>query len=167
MMMLYNPSSWCFRSFPWSLCLESSTHTCCLELPLIIQEIKGALIPAVPYLFGTRTGFLLWLFITKSCPPLYNCMDCRTSGFLVLHYLLEFAKLMSIESVMPSNNINLCGPFASCPQSFPASGSFAMSWLFASGVQNIGASSSASVLPMNIQGWLPLGLTGLILLMSS
>ena len=53
-------------------------------------------------------------------------------------------------------------PFSSCPLSFPASGSFPMSQLFTSGGQSTGASSSASVLPMNIQGWFPLGLTGLI-----
>ena len=53
-------------------------------------------------------------------------------------------------------------PFSSCPQSFPASRSFPMSWLFASGSQSIGASASAAVLPMNIQDWFPLGLTGLI-----
>ena len=51
-------------------------------------------------------------------------------------------------------------------QSFPASGSFPMSRLFASGGQSIGASASASVLPMNIQGWFSLGLTGLISLQS-
>ena len=51
-------------------------------------------------------------------------------------------------------------PF-SCPQSFPPSGSILVSWLFNSGGQSIGASASASVLPMNIQGWFPLGLTGL------
>ena len=50
--------------------------------------------------------------------------------------------------------------FSSCPQSFSASGSFPMSWLFASGGQSIG--TSASVLAMNIQGWFPLGLIGLI-----
>ena len=50
----------------------------------------------------------------------------------------------------------------SCPQSFLASGSFPMSQLFSSGGQSIGASASISVLPMNIQGWFPLGLTGLI-----
>ena len=50
-------------------------------------------------------------------------------------------------------------PF-SCPQSFAASGSFPMSWLFASGGQSIGDSSSASVLPVNIQDWFSLGLTG-------
>ena len=57
-------------------------------------------------------------------------------------------------------------PFSSCLQSFPASGSFLMSWLFTSGGQSIGASASASVLPVNIQCWFPLGLTGLISLQS-
>ena len=56
-------------------------------------------------------------------------------------------------------------PF-SCPQSFPASGSFPMSQLFTSGGQSIGASASTSVLPMNIQDWFPLGLTGVISLLS-
>ena len=57
-------------------------------------------------------------------------------------------------------------PFSSCPQSFPASGSFPTSQLFASGSQSIGASGSASILPMNIRDWFPLGLTGLISLLS-
>ena len=57
-------------------------------------------------------------------------------------------------------------PFSSCFQSFPASGSFPMSQLFASGGQSIGVSASASVLPMNIQDWLPLGWTGWISLQS-
>ena len=56
-------------------------------------------------------------------------------------------------------------PFSSCPQSFPASRSFPMSRLFTSGGQSIGASDSASVLSVNIQGWFPLGLTGLIFLL--
>ena len=58
------------------------------------------------------------------------------------------------------------GPFFSCLQSFPASESIPMSWLFTSGGQSIGASVSASILPMNMQGWLPLVLTGLISLQS-
>ena len=74
--------------------------------------------------------------------------------------------LMSTESVMPSNHLILCCPFSSCLQSFPASGSFPMSQLFALGGQSIGASASASVLPMNIQGWFPLGWTGWISLQS-
>ena len=54
-------------------------------------------------------------------------------------------------SLMPSNHLILCHPFSSCPQSFPVSGSFQMSQLFASGGQSIRVSASASVLPMNIQ----------------
>ena len=56
--------------------------------------------------------------------------------------------------------------FSSCPQSFPASGSFQMSQLFASGGQSIGVSASTSVLPMNTQDWSPLGWTGWISLQS-
>ena len=58
-------------------------------------------------------------------------------------------------------------PFSSCLQSLPASGSFPVSQLFASGGQSIGASASASVLPVNIQGWFPSGWTGLISLLSN
>ena len=58
-----------------------------------------------------------------------------------------------------SSSVN---PFSSCPQSFPTSGAFLLSQRFASGGQSTGASTSASVLPMNIQGWFPLELTGLI-----
>ena len=72
-------------------------------------------------------------------------------------------KPMSIKSVIP-NHLILCCPFSSCLQSFPASGSFPISQLFASGGQRIGV--SASVLTMNIQGWFPLGLAGLISLLS-
>ena len=57
-------------------------------------------------------------------------------------------------------------PFFSCLQFFPASGSFPTSQLFLSGVQSIGASASASILPKSIQGWFPLRLTGLISLLS-
>ena len=57
-------------------------------------------------------------------------------------------------------------PFSSCPQSFPASGSFPMSQFFESGGQSIGVSAWASVLPMNIQNWFPLGWTGFISLQS-
>ena len=57
---------------------------------------------------------------------------------------------MSIESVMPSISSSVI-PFSSCPQSFPASGSFPMSHLFASGGQNIGISASTSIFPMNTQ----------------
>ena len=72
---------------------------------------------------------------------------------------------MSIESVRPSISSYVIS-FCSCLQSFPASGSFQMSQFFASGGPSIGVSASASVLPMNIQDWFPLGLTGWISLQS-
>ena len=75
-------------------------------------------------------------------------------------------KLMSIESVMPTNHLILVIPFSSCLQSFPASGSFQMSQFFASGGQSTGVSASASVLPVNIQDCFPLEWTGWISLQS-
>ena len=75
----------------------------------------------------------------------------------------SLVKLMSFESVMPSNHLILCCSFSSCLRSFPASGSFPMSQLFASGAQTIGA--SATVLPKSIQDWFPLRLIGLISLL--
>ena len=73
-------------------------------------------------------------------------------------------KLMPIELVMPSKHLVLCCPLILLPSIFPSIRYFPMSRLFPSGGQSTGA--SASVLPMNIQGWLPLGLTGLICLQS-
>ena len=74
-----------------------------------------------------------------------------------------YSKLMSIESVMPSNHLLLCRPLLLPPSIFP---SITVFNLFASGGQSIGASASASVLPTNIQDWFPLGWTGLISLQS-
>ena len=75
-------------------------------------------------------------------------------------------KHMPIESMRSSHNSSSDVPFFSCPQSFPASGSFPVSRLFTSDGQSTGGSASASVLPMNIQNWFPLGLTALISLQS-
>ena len=88
---------------------------------------------------------------------------CQASlSFSISQSLL---KCMPIDSVMPFTNSSSVAHF-SCPQSFPALGSFLMSQLFASDGQNVGVSASASVLQVNIQGWFPLGLTGLISLPS-
>ena len=94
-------------------------------------------------------------------------MNCSTPGLPVHHQLPEFTKLMSIESVMPSNHLILCRPLLLLPWISPSIRVFSNEsalWLFATGGQSIGA--SASVLPMNIHDWLPLGLTGLISLQS-
>ena len=70
-------------------------------------------------------------------------------------------KLMSTESVMPSNHLILCHPLLP-PSIFPSIRVFSMSQVFASGGQNIGVSTSTSVLPMNIQHWFPLGWTSIM-----
>ena len=99
-----------------------------------------------------------------SLVQLSDPMDCSMSDFPVHHWLWELAQ---IQVHWVSNGLSLSSvvPF-SCLQSFPASGSFPMSQVFTSGGQNIEASASASVLLINIQGWFPLGLTGLISLQS-
>ena len=84
-------------------------------------------------------------------------------SFTISQSLLKF---LSVKLVMLFNHLILCCPFSFCLQSFPASGSFPMSWLFASSSQSIGALASSTVLPMNIQGWFPLELIGLISLKS-
>ena len=89
--------------------------------------------------------------ITLSGPTLCDPVDCSTPGFPILHHLLSLLKLMSIESVMPSNYLVLCCPLLPCLQSFLALGSFPTSQFFASGSQSVGVSASASILPKNIQ----------------
>ena len=87
------------------------------------------------------------LKVTQSCPTLCDPMNCSTAGLPVHHQLPESTQIhvhRVSDAIQPSSSVI---PFSSCPQSFPASGSFLMSWLFASGGQSIGA--SASVLPMN------------------
>ena len=89
---------------------------------------------------------------------------CQASlSFTVSQSLL---KLMSIQSVMPSDHRSSVVPFSSYLQSLPSSRSFPMSQLFLSGGQSVGASASASVLPVSIQGWFSLRLTGLTSLLS-
>ena len=96
--------------------------------------------------------------VAKSRLTLCDPMDCSMPGFPVFHYLLEFAQIYVhwvSDIIQPFHS--LLPPF-SCPQS----GSSLMSQLFASTGQSTGASVSASVLPMNIQGWFLEYLTGLI-----
>ena len=94
-------------------------------------------------------------------------MACSTLGFLVLHHLPEFAQTHAhwvSDAIQPSSSS--VTPFSSCLRSFPASGSFPVSWLFISGGPSVGVSASASVLAVNIQDWFPLGWTGLVSLQS-
>ena len=94
-------------------------------------------------------------------------MDCSIPGFPVLHHPPKLAQTYVhwvSDAIEPSHPLSSPSPAAF--KSFPASGSFLMSWLFAAGAQSIGASALASVLPMNIQDWFPLGLIDLISLQS-
>jgi len=118
---------------------------------------------------------VLWFFIsvvccylvTNSCLTLCDPMDCTacqvTLSFTISQSLF---KLTYNELVMPSNHLILCCPLLFLPSICPSIRVFSMGWFFPSGCQSIGASASASVLSMNIQSWFPLGLTGLISLLS-
>ena len=101
------------------------------------------------------------------CLTMCDPLDHSAPGFPVLHYLLEFTQTQTQVHWVGDESSHPLSPHPPPVQSFPASGSFPMSSLFTSGVQSIGASASASVILMNIQGWFPLGLTGLILLYKS
>ena len=101
--------------------------------------------------------------VSQLCPTLCDPVYCSTPGLPVHHQLLEFTQThvhWVSDAIQPPH------PLSSSLQSFPSSGSFQMSQLFASGGQSIGVSASTSVLPMNIQDWFPLGWTSWISLQS-
>ena len=100
----------------------------------------------------------VWLFATPWTAARQASLSITNSWSL--------RKLMFIELVMPSNHLILYCPLLLLPPIFPASGSFPIGWFFTSGGQSIGVSASASVLPMNIQDWSPLGWTSWICLQS-
>ena len=103
-------------------------------------------------------------FSANLCPNPCDPMNYSTPGFSVLHYLVELAQTSPLSQWCNPVISSSVTHFSSCLQSFPTSGSFPLSQLFTSGGQRIGASALASVLPMNIQGWFPLGNTSLICL---
>ena len=117
-----------------------------------LQNFLNVYVVAVAYLL-TRA----WLFATP--------WTAAHQASLSFTNCQSLPKPMSIESVMPSSHLILCCPLL-LPSSFPASESFPMSQLFASGGQSIGVSASTSVLPMNTQDWSPSGWTGWISLQS-
>ena len=100
---------------------------------------------------------------TQSCLTLCNPMNCSTPGFPVLHHLPELAQTHVHWVSVPSNHPVLCHPLLLLPSIFPSIWVCSSELLFTSGGQSIGV--SAYVLPVNIQAWFPLGLTGLISLL--
>ena len=100
--------------------------------------------------------------VTKLCPTLCDSWTAASQDSLSFTISQSLLKLISIESVMPPNHFILGHSLLLLPSISPSIRVFAsVSWLSAPGGQSIGASAPASVLPMNIQGWFPLGLTGL------
>ena len=104
-----------------------------------------------------KTNYFLELLLLLSCSVMSDSLQPWTAAW---EASLSFTKSQSLLKLM---SIELChltisssvDSFSSCPQSFPALGSFSMSQLFTSADQSIGASASATVLPVNIQGWFP------------
>ena len=124
-------------TFLTALCLRLPTGEMGIMLDVIIQSLSHV------QLFVTA-----WTAAIQA-PP----------SFTISQSLFQF---MPIELMMLSNCLIPCLLLLLCLQSFPASGSFPMSQLFASCGQSIGASASTSVLPMNTQDWFPLGWTGML-----
>ena len=104
--------------------------------------------------------------VAQSCPTLWDPMDFSMPGFPVHHQLSEPTQIHIHHMGDTIHHLILCLPLLLLPSIFPSSGSFPMSWFFTSGGQIIGVSALASVLPMNIQDWFPLGLIGWISLQS-
>ena len=102
------------------------------------------------YASSVQSLISVWLLWPPWTVARQDSLSITKSGSLL--------KLMSIKSVMPSNHLILCCPFLLPPSICPTSGSFQMSQFFTSGGQSIEVSASASVLPMNVQDWFPLGL---------
>ena len=105
--------------------------------------------------------------IAQSCLTLWDPMNCSMPGLPVHHQLPEFTQTHVHrvgDAIQPSHPLS--SPIPPAPKSLPASGSFPMSQLCAWGGQSTGVSASASVLPVNIQEWSPLGWTGSISLQS-
>ena len=125
------------------------------------------------FCFGTQTSIPRYIRYTLPCCSVASCIQLFVNPWTVAcQASLSITVSWACSNSHPSDRwyhptiLFSVVPFSSCPQSFPASGSFPMSQLFALGGQRTGDSASASVLPMNIQGWFPWGLSGLIYLVS-
>ena len=137
--------------------LVDDTFYRCLCL-LIIHEVLGKN-QLIVHISGVCCCSVAQLCLTL-CDP----MDCSTPASL--SFTIPHLELAQIHVHWVSDAIQPSHLFFACLQSFPVSGSFLMSRLFASGSQSTGVSASASVLPMNIQDWFPLGWTGWLSLQS-
>ena len=118
-----------------------------------------------PLISLSSTFFFCCCSVTQSCPTLCNSMDYSIPGFPVLHYLLEFAQTR-VHWVMPSNHVILCHPFLLLLSIFPSIRVFSNESALCIRWPKYWSFSFSISLPVNIQDWFPLGLTGLISLKS-
>ena len=123
----------------------------------LFYRIRATIVFIVLQFSSVQSLSCVWLFATPWTAAHQASLSISNSW--------SSPKPMSIESVMPSNHLILCRPLLLLPSIFPSI-RVSSSQFFTSGGQSIGASVSPSVLPMNIQSWFPLGLTGLVSLQS-
>ena len=123
------------------------------------ELIRNANSPAIPQVCGCCS-------VAQLCRTLCDPMDYSMPGFRLSSSPGVCSNSCPWSQWYYPTLTSSVAPFSSCSQSFPASGSFPVSWLFVTGGWSFGASALVSVLPMNSQGWFPLGLTGLICLLS-
>ena len=167
---------------PWDF-PSKSTGVGCQIAAYLINYLKAS-VPTLAWTF--MNFFFRWhprsrrksLLFPSTISHIYSCsvthphltlcdsMDCSMPGFPIHYQFLEPVHSSPLSQWHHPTISSSVVPFSFCLQSCPASGSFLMSQLFTSGSQSVGASASASVLPMNIQGWFTLGLNGLISLFS-
>ena len=154
-------------TYPWTLNYSNWKQIIQFTAIMMIKIFRAVILYSSFFLAKKKTK-LTWCCcsVTRSCLTLCNPMDCNTPGFPVLQHLPEFAQTHIhwfgdyIQSSHPLLSLSPPAFNLSQHRSFP------VSQLFASNGKSIGASASESVFPMNIQGWLPLWLTGLICLQS-
>ena len=152
--------------------INASTTVFVDETMLLLWDPSGNGIKSITVLISTdwNSVGVQWggcrCSVAKSCWTFCDPADAASQAFLSFTTSWSLLTLMSSKLIMPSNHTMPVTPLFSCLQSFPASMSFPVRHLFASGGQSTGASASASVLPINTQGWFPLGLTVLISLLS-
>ena len=117
-----------------------------------LSEFRGGIRQSCTHLIHTTfaSGCSQFGSVAQSCPIPCDPMDCSTPGFPIHHQLLELAQPLS-QCYHPKISSSVIPFSSSCLQSFPASGSFQMSWFITSGSQSMEVSASAPVLPMNIQ----------------
>ena len=162
-----------FHLKPW-LCVNGEKSLCALLLCVCHSGVSSSLWPCglifwarilewTAMLFSRDTLHCCCCWVVQLCPTLCDPMDCSTRrppcpspSPGACSYSCPLSRWCH-----PTISFSVV-PFSFCPQSFPASGSFPVSQLFASGGQRIGASASASVLQVKIQDWIPLGWTGFI-----